>query len=862
MKGIKAFLSTRKGEYFTVLLFFFLLAVVFTWPLILHFSNGVLGGTGDPMLNSWIISWDAHTLFTRPFSLFQGNILYPSRDVIAYSEHLFTLGLLAAPVYWTTRNPVSAYNFLLYFGFVFSGFGCYLLVKELTGSRWAGLAGGVFFALCPYKISRLPHLQIMFSPFLPFLLLFLHRYLDRGGGKNLFLFAAFFLAQSLSSWHYLAYSALAAGLMWLWSAFFRRGEGKWRRLAATAAAVAVVALFILPFSLPYLRAHSRLPGFERSLNEVKGYSAGWEDYLRVLPESLVYGDAPSPFRRGFIGYEQVLYPGVVILLLALAAFLVREGEGSANPPAFRSSSWRNGALYFLALGAAAFILTLGPEVGGWSNPFYTIPYRLGLLKFTRVPARFFVLLSLSLAVLGGFGLAKLSFKASGSTPDMGRLRLTAAALLILLVVELVTFNIPVYRVPVGDEVPEVYRWLAEQEDARVIELPTLPLRGTCRYDRDLDLIPLDTDRYFSREGLLIYFSTYHWKPMANGYSGYFPYFYNRIFLEMQGFPSERTLHLLWGLGINYVIWDWSVVPTQRQEEYNVRLFSMPGLTFVGDFGEKSVFRVEEQETTMESGGLEIALEAPDAVPPSSPFNLGLEVRNAGPAAFVRAEEEPQPFTVRFLGGDGETAMEAEGVFRSPFFLEPGEAVVLPLRVESTPPPGLYTLQVIVEGGILGDRSFQREVAVEEMPDSRHPQNLDGTLRCLEEEPIRIPVPEGLFPLRFEVANTGDTLWIAARENKEAEVLDPVGLVHLAVRWEDESGPVWEEQRCTLPCDTAPGQGVEVATLVRPPSAPGKYKLFVGLADEGFSWFGEVQVLEVEVEGWMEEWGEIPDEEAA
>src|SRR4030043_409619 len=198
---------SKKKEYLAVLVFFFLAAVLFTWPLILHVHDGIIGGHGDPLLNTWIVNWDARTVFTHPTQLFQGNIMYPSRDVLAYSEHLLTLGVIAAPMYFVTRNPIISYNFLVFFAFVFSAFGCYLLIKELTGSRLGGVVAGMFFALCPYKISQLSHLQMGFSPFLPFMLLYLYRFLKRGGKRNAILFVVFFAAQSLANWHYLIYCA-------------------------------------------------------------------------------------------------------------------------------------------------------------------------------------------------------------------------------------------------------------------------------------------------------------------------------------------------------------------------------------------------------------------------------------------------------------------------------------------------------------------------------------------------------------------------------------------------------------------------------------------------------------------------------
>lgn len=845
---LESLLATKKTEYPVVILFFLLMAIVFTWPLILHFHDGVIGGYGDPMLNSWIINWDARTIFTHPSGLFQGNIMFPARDVLAYSEHLFVLGLLSAPVYYITHSPIASYNFMVFFGFVLSGFGCYLLIKELTGSRWAGLAGGVFFALCPYKISKLSQMQNMFSPFMPFMLLYLYRFLKGGGKGNLALFGVFFLAQSLSSWHYMIFCALAAGLMWLWTAVFSRSRTDWVRLAWVVAALAIAVLLIIPFALPYLRAHSRLPGFERNLEEIKGYGAGWEDYLTVLNVSVVYGDAPSPFRKGAIGYENVLYPGVIIVVLALAGLFLRRREEDFLP-SFSPYSYRRGALYFLILAAAGFLLSLGPEVRGISNPLYTIPYDLGILKFIRVPTRFFILLALGLAVLGGYGLAKISMRLADRARGKGVLGLVPVALLLLVVFDILTFNINVYPVPVGDEVPEVYRWLDEQGEVRIIELPTSPLKGAMRYDRDLELVPYDVDEYNTREGMLVYYSTYHMKETANGYSGYFPYSYNRIFTEIQGFPSQRSLELLRGLGIDYVIWDWNWVPTQRQEEYNVRLFSTPGLAFVEDFGEKSVFMVEPGETC-EAEELEVDAVLPDTILPERGFNAGLLVRNTSDLPYVRYEEDPQPFRLRFLDAGGGSVLEVEGEYRAPFFLQAGEEASLPMRVEQAPAVGSYDVELLLGEGVLGPRDFTLEVEAAEMPDSRDPGRLDGQL-AWEGEEVRIPAPDGLFPMEFEVTNTGDTYWIAYGSDRHAEENDPVGLVNLVIRWEQDGVPTWEEQRGTLPCDVAPGQTAPVPTLIRPPPTPGVYTLIVRIGDEGERLFGRALEIEVDVEGWIE-----------
>jgi len=57
------------------------------------------------------------------------------------------------------------------------------------------------------------------------------------------------------------------------------------------------------------------------------------------------------------------------------------------------------------------------------------------------------------------------------------------------------------QVPVGDQVPPVYRWLAEQQPGPVLELPMAFTEGGPQLDYQ-------------------YLSTYHWQPTPDGYSGF------------------------------------------------------------------------------------------------------------------------------------------------------------------------------------------------------------------------------------------------------------------------------------------------------------------------------------------------------
>jgi len=117
----------------SIFLFYSLLTLILTHPLIFNLASAVPNDIGDPLLNTWILAWDIHALLANPLNLFQANIFYPLPNTLAYSEHLFSSALLAAPLQLITGEPVVTYNVSLLLTFPLAAFGMYLLAKHLTG---------------------------------------------------------------------------------------------------------------------------------------------------------------------------------------------------------------------------------------------------------------------------------------------------------------------------------------------------------------------------------------------------------------------------------------------------------------------------------------------------------------------------------------------------------------------------------------------------------------------------------------------------------------------------------------------------------------------------------------------------------
>jgi hypothetical protein len=180
--SIQVGLLNNRGNLL-ILLFFTLITLGLTHPLVFNITHAIPGDWGDPLLNTWILAWDIHKITSNPMGFWDANIFYPHSNTLAYSEHLFASALLALPIMVIAKNPILAYNFVFFLSFILSGFGMYLLVYYLTRNRWAGLIAGTIFAFTPYRFSHLGHLQILTTQWMPYTFLYMHKLFDDTNSK-------------------------------------------------------------------------------------------------------------------------------------------------------------------------------------------------------------------------------------------------------------------------------------------------------------------------------------------------------------------------------------------------------------------------------------------------------------------------------------------------------------------------------------------------------------------------------------------------------------------------------------------------------------------------------------------------------
>ena len=184
------------------------LAALATHPLLWQATRALPGNLGDPLLNTFILGWDASRIPHGFTGVWSAPFFFPLQDTLALSEHLLGVAIFAAPVVWLAANPVLAYNLALFGSYVLAGVGMYLLARSLWGRRDAAFLAALAFAFAPHRVMHVAHLQALMSGWLPVSLWGLHRYFDTGSRRALAVFAGAFALAGLSNGYFLYFFAV------------------------------------------------------------------------------------------------------------------------------------------------------------------------------------------------------------------------------------------------------------------------------------------------------------------------------------------------------------------------------------------------------------------------------------------------------------------------------------------------------------------------------------------------------------------------------------------------------------------------------------------------------------------------------
>jgi hypothetical protein len=576
------------------------LGLVYLRPVWQVWQDRIAPNTEDPLFVLWVLKWSAHQIRLGLPDLWNANVYWPTRGTLALSDHLLGPALQLVLFERAIPNAIAGYNFLFFTSFVLTGLAVCWVMRRSGASWTAAVLAGAMYAFSPFRISQLNHLQLLLAQWVPLTLWFWDRLLAGRKARHAVLFLLFYLL-NVSGGAYLAYMIHIPLLVLLVNRAVVHGralvDARSLRVLVPVGLVAAAALALV--FLPYVRIGKSLE-LARGPEEAGTYGATTLSWLSPARNSLWFGPVAKSFVKRRLGpaaepffrTENALSAGILptllagvglwtawrryripagvlgagrravlglLLALAAAAWIAGDaltlfGEGKERIPPWSVPAWTG--LFVLAAGSLAAWSWLrrrwgrGPvlrwrEMNPWTrglalsaaacfalaHPIVYVPLMRVLpgLNGMRVPARFAVFVSLAAVLFAARGIDLVL----GWTKSRGARLALAGALALVLGIELAPRPVRWARLEREEAFPEVYHWLAGREDVRaLVELPVRPTAAEIGY---------------------MYYSTLHWKPIANGYSGYRPRSHRVLTERMRFLPDDAGLDLLSDMWVTHLV---------------------------------------------------------------------------------------------------------------------------------------------------------------------------------------------------------------------------------------------------------------------------------------------------------------------
>ena len=303
-----------------------LLAYWFSYPLDIFSRNNFWGGI-DPSPNLWVLNWQLTQLSSGNFEqLFTGNaFFYPLDRPIFFNASTLSTALFTLPVFLVTKDPYICYAVAIFSSYILCSLGMLVLARSLKIDYAASFLAAMIFAFSEprHGVSSYIHLSII--QWMPFTLVFVHKYFDKGRKIFLYWAAFFFLIQiTASAYQGIFFSIIL--LMAVFILFFQQSDFKLKKFALDAALpILLVGAVASAYFIPYLQEANEF-GFKRSISEQSAYGAPIATFFS-LPSSYFFGSWTSHWSH-IDGHTSPRY--LSVLLTTIALFIVRKKISSKS----------------------------------------------------------------------------------------------------------------------------------------------------------------------------------------------------------------------------------------------------------------------------------------------------------------------------------------------------------------------------------------------------------------------------------------------------------------------------------------------------------------------------------------------------
>lgn len=466
----------------SLVLFFSILTVIFTWPLARFFNTAIIGQSDftDGPFFLWNLWWVKKALLAGQNPFYTTFVYYPAMVNMSLHTLTFTNAIIGIPIS-SFINLIATQNLIIIASLVASAVGMVRLVGYLTGNKFAGILSGIIFAFSPNMAAHLMagHYNLVAVWAIPFIILFLFKTMRERSYLNPILLGLFLSAQFYQDLQMASVLGIIFMVIFL---FFTITEPKKTFSSRNLLYYLISALvFLVIFVLPFMAIFDSYWGHK--IAELTFNNGDLSIIFGPNPLNPIFRHSGYETLAKMIGSyrENTITLGFSVLTLAALSFFFR--KKIKDKICF-------GIIFLIGLA-----LALGPylQINSISYPNIKLPFfwvqKLPLFNIGVVPTRYILIASFALAVLGGFLLSDLI--ASMHKKHV----LPATIIFVLLSCGLVSFEY--YSGPLKMdkiEVSPIYSSIAKEEDSFTV----LPVFAG----------PRDA-----------YFQTFHSKKVVSGYLG-------------------------------------------------------------------------------------------------------------------------------------------------------------------------------------------------------------------------------------------------------------------------------------------------------------------------------------------------------
>jgi hypothetical protein len=517
------------------------------------------------MFNAWTLARDQHCILRENCSSFaNGNIFYPNKDSMLYSETQLSAGLITLPLHFISENPLLSYNVWTIISFFLAGWFMYLLAKYLShNNEFYSILAGLAFAFGPIKIAEIVHLQNLSIFYLPLIFLLILMYLKKPKRWLLFWLFISSLLFFYASWYQMVFglSAVLVILAGIW--LFKISSFK--SIVPIIIVIVLAVLATLPLAKDYI-SFSGQNHLSYGIGSQNIFSASAVDYFIPYKNTLLgnyyYKAFPTARVNGY-SPDGDSYIGVTLCLVAafmLVYSFIKRKTSKSMSLVFK---W---TVIFLLISAVGFVVSLGPFLklgsgylhlvhngdGSVSKftialPVLFVDILLPQIGFIRAIDRSSVLVLFGLCcTLGLFPVFLSQFKKKNGLLIK---YIVPVALLFCLLFEIA----PTHTVSMSSNpyyynmsIPKAYKLIHDSPKINNIVV----LTPDYNYPNQQFIAPPFYNGVFEQ----LLWAGYDNKNTFNGYSGYFPKTYNSDMAEFNNFQAG-DLPLIRSLGIQYILVD-------------------------------------------------------------------------------------------------------------------------------------------------------------------------------------------------------------------------------------------------------------------------------------------------------------------